>query len=177
MTGFLPIALVILALLAAAAAPRSLTVSSPKGWTRPFPPMPGHPRITSPYGWRTDPITGKRGFHKGLDLAAPTGTAMFAPYDGIVYRVDRDGVGRGVFSGNAVVVETGGWRWTFMHLSSAVVHAGDPVIRGKVLGFTGATGRATGPHLHIQIADRNGNSVDPATIYALETFETKRKAA
>ena len=124
MTGFVPIALVVLALLAAAAVPRSTVVPSPMRWTRPFPPMPGHPRITSPYGWRTDPITGKRGFHRGLDLAAPTGTAVFAPYDGVVYRVDRDGVGRGVFSGNAVVVETGGWRWTFMHLSSAVVRRG-----------------------------------------------------
>lgn len=141
----------------------------------PAAPLPGHPKTGSPYGWRTDPISGKRTFHRGLDIPVPTGTPVYAPFDGEVARVDRDGVGKGAFNGNAVLIRIDGYLWCFLHLSSVAVRSGEAVRRGQLLGKSGSTGRSTGPHLHIQVYDPSGQLVDPMTAYPAGTFTRRER--
>ena len=133
-------------------------------------PLPGHPKTGSAYGWRTDPITGQRAFHRGLDIPVPVGTPVYAPLGATVERVDRDGVGKGAVNGNAVILRIDRYRWAFLHLSSVAVRPGATVQKGQLLGRTGQTGRATGPHLHIQVYDPAGKLVDPLTVYPANTF-------
>ncbi len=133
-------------------------------------PLPGHPKSGSGFGWRTDPITKQPAFHRGLDIPVPVGTPVYAPFAGSVERVDRDGVGRGAVNGNAAILKVGAYRWCFLHLSSVAVRPGQEVQRGQLLGHSGQTGRATGPHLHIQVYDPSGRLVDPMTVYPLDTF-------
>lgn len=136
----------------------------------PHAPLAGSVRAGSGFGWRTDPITKQTAFHRGLDLPVPEGTPVHAPLDGVVERVDRDGVGRGVVNGHAVLLRAGGYRWAFLHLSSVAVRAGQKVQRGQILGRTGQTGRTTGPHLHIQVYDPTGRLVDPLSVYPPGAF-------
>ena len=133
-------------------------------------PLPGHPKTGSAYGWRTDPITKQPAFHRGLDIPVPVGTPVYAPLAGIVERVDRAGVGRGVTNGNAIFVRSNGYLWAFLHLSAVELLVGAKVQKGQLLGRTGQTGRATGPHLHIQVYDPAGKLVDPLTVYPANTF-------
>jgi len=112
--------------------------------------------ITSHFGYRTSPFTGRREFHRGLDIAQRPGTPVIAPADGKVtyagfnnlwgYRVDiSHGYGYNTFYG---------------HLEKILVKPGQMVKRGQVIGYLGSTGRATGPHLHYQI-NVNGVAVNP----------------
>ena len=133
-------------------------------------PLPGQPKTGSPYGWRTDPITGQTAFHRGLDIPVAEGTPVYAPFAGTVDRVDRAGVGKGAVNGNAVILRVGSYRWCFLHLSSVAVRAGEKVQRGQLLGRSGQTGRATGPHLHVQVYDPRGQLVDPMQVYPQGTF-------
>ena len=133
-------------------------------------PLPGQPTTGSPYGWRTDPITGQRAFHRGLDIPVPEGTPVYAPFAGTVERTDRDGVNKGVVNGNAVILKVGAYRWAFLHLSSVAVWPGQKVQKGQLLGRSGQTGRATGPHLHVQVYDQHGQLVDPMKVYPQGTF-------
>ena len=133
-------------------------------------PLPGQPKTSSPFGWRTDPFTQQTAFHRGLDIPVPVGTPVYAPFAGTVERVDRDGVGKGAVNGNAVIVGVNGYRWCFLHLSSVAVRPGQKVQRGQLLGRSGKTGRATGPHLHIQVYDPRGQLVDPMKVYPQGTF-------
>ena len=133
-------------------------------------PLPGQPSAGSGFGMRTDPFTKQPAFHRGLDIPARVGTLVYAPFVGTVERIDRDGVGRGVTNGHAVFIRSNGFLWAFLHLSAVSVTAGARVQRGQLLGKTGATGRATGPHLHIQVYDPSGRLVDPMTVYPLDTF-------
>jgi murein DD-endopeptidase MepM/ murein hydrolase activator NlpD len=135
------------------------------------PPLPGAPnRISSRFGPRIDPVYGGREDHPGLDLRAVPGTPVFAPVDGRVIRVDLDGLGRGVVNGNAVMIQGEGLTWAFLHLTAAVVHREQQVQRGDLLGVTGATGKASGPHLHVQIWGPDGVNVDPEGVYPRGTF-------
>jgi murein DD-endopeptidase MepM/ murein hydrolase activator NlpD len=112
--------------------------------------------MTSDFGMRTHPVLGGRRAHKGIDLAAPTGTPVYATADGVVSRAEP-------FSsyGNYIQIEHGGELQTrFGHLSGFAVVAGQQVHKGDIIGFVGATGRATGPHLHNEVRV-NGEAVDP----------------
>lgn len=94
--------------------------------------------------------------HAGLDVAAGTGTPVKAPADGVVANV-----GEYFFNGNTVFIDHGqGLITAYMHLSRIDVRAGETVKRGKTLGAIGATGRATGPHLHWAVF-LNNTPVDP----------------
>ncbi|WEK45348.1 MAG: M23 family metallopeptidase [Candidatus Andeanibacterium colombiense] len=119
--------------------------------------------LTSGYGMRTHPVLGGRRNHKGLDLAAPTGTPVYAPADGLIARADW-------FSsyGNYIQIEHGGELQTrYGHLSGFAVHAGDRVHKGDLIGYVGTTGRSTGPHLHYEVRVA-GESVDPTPYLAGE---------
>ena len=151
--------------------PRREPVSPPpRSPTGAHAPLPGQPKTGSPDGWRTDPITGQKAFHRGLDIPVPEGTPVYAPFAAVVERVDRDGVGKGSLNGNAVILRVGDYRWAFLHLSSVAVRAGEKVQRGQLLGRSGQTGRSTGPHLHIQVYDALGQLVDPMKVYPQGTF-------
>lgn len=112
--------------------------------------------LTSDYGMRTHPVLGGRRNHKGVDLAAPTGTPVYATADGIVARADR-------FSsyGLYIQIEHGADLETrFAHLSRLAVAAGQRVNKGDVIGYVGTTGRSTGPHLHYEVRI-GGEAVNP----------------
>jgi murein DD-endopeptidase MepM/ murein hydrolase activator NlpD len=114
------------------------------------PAMPVSGVVTSEVGWRVDPITGGRRFHKGTDIAAPAGTPIQAVADGTVV---ESGV-KGSY-GNAVVIQTDdGRRMLYAHNQHNFVRVGDRVVRGDAIAAVGSTGRATGPHVHFEVSKR-----------------------
>lgn len=120
-------------------------------------PAPVQGRLSSPFGLRRFFNGQERNPHSGLDFAVPRGTPVQAPADGVVTVV-----GDYFFNGRTVFVDHGqGFITMYCHLDSVSVMKGQEVKRGDVLGKVGATGRATGPHLHWNVS-LNGNRVDPA---------------
>lgn len=119
-------------------------------------PLVGGPRITSPYGARVHPVTGKRQTHWGIDFAAPMGTNVYAPASGTVAAVWTDST-----CGNGLrIAHSGGYETVYCHLSQALVKNGDIIQAGCVVAKTGNTGRTTGPHLHYAMK-YNGTRMDP----------------
>lgn len=113
--------------------------------------------VTSTYGNRISPFTGRPQRHKGLDIANRVGTSVIAPANGIVVKVGRNGA-----LGKSVVISHGyGVKTTYGHLSEASVKTGQRVKRGQKIASMGNTGRSTGPHLHYAITS-NGVSVNPS---------------
>lgn len=113
-------------------------------------------KLTSSYGMRVHPVIGGRRAHKGIDLAGPVGTPIYATADGIVSRADW-------FSsyGLYVSIEHGGALETrYGHMSRLNVANGQRVRKGDTIGFIGTTGRSTGPHLHYEVRV-NGEAVNP----------------
>lgn len=119
--------------------------------------------VTQPFGCTTldlepfAPYCASRHVHTGIDLAAPTGTAVLAATAGTI-RVGFDGSGCGLY-----VVESSGahMRMLYCHLSAAIVADGSSVAAGQVIGQVGATGMSTGPHLHFEV-QIDGHPIDPA---------------
>jgi murein DD-endopeptidase MepM/ murein hydrolase activator NlpD len=112
--------------------------------------------LTSGFGMRTHPVLGGRRQHAGIDLAAPTGTPVYATADGVVSRADW-------YSsyGLYISVEHGASMQTrYAHLSRLAVTAGDSVKKGDLIGYVGSTGRSTGPHLHYEVRI-DGLAVNP----------------
>lgn len=114
-------------------------------------------KVTSPYGYRCDPFTGKQSWHNGLDLRAKNEPA-YAMMDGIVEKVGYDNR-----SGNYVTLRHGNYRVSYCHLSSIIVRKGEYVYPGIIVGVTGNTGRSTGSHLHLT-CKKDGKSVNPAIL-------------
>ena len=113
-------------------------------------------RLTSDFGMRTHPVLGGRRSHKGVDLAAPTGTPIYATADGYVSKAEW-------FSsyGKYVSIEHGANLQTrFAHMSGITVKAGTRVKKGDIIGYVGSTGRSTGPHLHYEVRI-DGRAVNP----------------
>jgi murein DD-endopeptidase MepM/ murein hydrolase activator NlpD len=124
--------------------------------SRVTPSYPVSGRLTSRYGPRTDPFTGRLRLHRGIDIAAPAGTPFHAASPGTV-------VFAGLLSdyGNTVIVEDpDGNRTLYGHAARVLVRAGDTVDAQQPLGFVGSTGRSTGPHLHFE-AQVGNQPVDP----------------
>jgi murein DD-endopeptidase MepM/ murein hydrolase activator NlpD len=121
--------------------------------------------FTSGYGVRSDPFRGSAAMHAGIDLAAPTGTAVYATADGIVERAQWEGG-----YGNMVEVEHGkGLATRFGHLSRILVHPGQSVHRGDLIALVGSTGRSTGPHLHYEVRI-DGHAVNPVPFLQASDF-------
>lgn len=112
--------------------------------------------ITSPYGWRTHPIFGTQRYHSGIDIAGDYGDPIKAADGGIVSDASWwSGYG------NMVVIDHGGNIQTlYGHCSQLLVSEGQHVSKGQVIALVGATGYATGPHLHFEVR-QNGSPVDP----------------
>lgn len=117
--------------------------------------------ISSPYGRRVDPISGRMAWHTGIDVAGRRGSDVIAIAAGVVvYAGQRDGYG------NMVEIEHGdGYVTRYAHQSDLRVRQGDIVRRGDALGKLGSTGRSTGPHVHVEVL-KNGRHVNPATYVA-----------
>ncbi len=103
--------------------------------------------------------------HMGIDFAVPAGTPIHAPAGGVVTLADPDLY----FEGGTVFLDHGqGLVSVFMHMSAIAVHDGERVAKGAVLGRVGATGRATGPHLHWSLKWRNRYYVNPESALSLD---------
>ena len=118
---------------------------------------PANGVITSEYGWRTDPFTGRSALHDGIDIGAPSGTPIFATDSG---KVIQAGFNNGGF-GNWTLIDHGGVISGYAHQSALAVQAGQNVGRGQVIGYVGSTGRSTGAHLHFQMGPGPGNFQNP----------------
>ena len=119
---------------------RPVTVSQPA-----VTPVQG--TVTSGFGIRTNPITGKQGWHTGLDIAALTGTPIAAAYSGTVAETGQtSGRGNYIRLRHSDSLET-----MYCHLSQIDVEEGDEIQAGDTIGLVGSTGMSTGPHLHFEV--------------------------
>lgn len=113
-------------------------------------------RLTSGYGMRNHPVLRKRRQHNGVDLAAPTGTPVYATADGLISRADWfSSYGLYISIDHGAELET-----RYAHLSRLAVAAGERVEKGDLIGYVGSTGRSTGPHLHYEVRV-DGVAVNP----------------
>ncbi len=120
------------------------------GWER---------RVTSEFGNRVDPITGKRKGHGGMDLAVPTGTPIRAALPGTVTVSKYNAGGYGYY----VMIDHGnGLATLYGHCSKLLAKAGQTVQAGDIIALSGSTGRSTGPHLHFEVRV-NGERTNPRT--------------
>ena len=125
-------------------------------------PITGELAVTSPFGWRIHPVTGAGTGHQGVDFAAAEGTPQYASAAGTVTYWDSASCGIGLDL-NVGYVDGHSYVVTLCHLSGRNVANGQYVNRGDVIGFTGSTGYATGPHVHFQVA-QDGVYIDPMTL-------------
>lgn len=115
-------------------------------------------RLTSPFGMRRHPISGDMRMHKGVDLAAPAGTPIYAVADGVVsFQGDKSGYGNFLEIDHNPTLQT-----AYAHLQGFApgLREGARVRRGQIIGYVGSTGRSTGAHLHFETR-MNGQAVDP----------------
>jgi murein DD-endopeptidase MepM/ murein hydrolase activator NlpD len=127
----------------------ALAASTPSIW-------PAHGWLTGTFGGRSDPFTGEPGYHQGLDISTDKGQPVFATADGAVESATYTGD-----YGNLIVLKHGFDLVTrYGHLSAFNVKPGQTVKRGAIIGYVGATGRATGSHLHYEIL-ANGKLINP----------------
>lgn len=134
-------------------------------------PVPGH-GINSPYGMRR--LGGEPGvrLHKGVDIAAPQGTAVLATAEARVLRIGHDPQGYGNF---IELSHPNGLTSLYGHLSRIDVASGDAVAAGARIGLVGSTGYSTGPHLHFEVR-RAGAQVNPVKVIGRD-FEIRANAA
>jgi murein DD-endopeptidase MepM/ murein hydrolase activator NlpD len=126
-----------------------LAAATPSIW-------PTHGWLSSSTGNRTDPFTGEKDFHPGLDISAEKGDPVYSTADGTVISATAAGN-----YGNLVIIDHGfGIETRYGHLSAFKVKAGQQVKRGDLLGLVGSTGRATGAHLHYEVR-ANGRILNP----------------
>ena len=114
-------------------------------------PLPVAGTITSPQGYRTDPITGEISYHSGTDITVPEGTPILAAADGTVTVANALDSWGGSYGYHVKLDHGGGLTTLYAHCSSICVTVGQQVKAGQVIAYVGHTGRATGPHLHFEI--------------------------
>ena len=114
-------------------------------------------RVTSEFGYRSDPFTGQSSGHTGIDIAVPTGTPVRAALPGVVTTATYNAGGYGYY----VKIDHGNGMVTlYAHNSKLLVKVGDAVEAGDMVSLSGSTGRSTGPHLHFEVRV-NGQQVNP----------------
>ena len=130
----------------------------------PVNPDPSKYRLTSPYGYRSDPISGVSTFHAGIDFAMDQGIPIYATGDGVVKTVSYELGGYG----NSVIIDHGfGYETRYAHMKVIYVVEGMKIKRGECLGESGKTGKVTGPHLHYEVFYR-GDHVNPIDYVDME---------
>ena len=124
----------------------------------PIVPDPSRYKMSSPFGYRTDPFTGASRMHTGLDFAMKIGNPVYATGDGVVESVKFEFFGYG----NSITIKHGfGYETIYAHLNSVKVIEGMKVKRGDCIGESGKSGRSSGPHLHYEVVYK-GRKVNPA---------------
>lgn len=127
-------------------------------------------RISSKFGLRHHPIRGFTCQHKGVDLAAPTGTPVMSAADGVVVKACY----YGAYGKYILVRHSGGYSTAYAHLSQISVKPGDRVKQHQTIGKVGATGRTTGAHLHYEV-HKNSVHINPLTAVSLPAAPLNRK--
>ena len=115
-------------------------------------------KVTSPYGYRRDPINGRKSMHHGIDLKAHN-EYVYSMMDGKVEKVGYD-----ARSGNYIILRHANFTISYCHLSKVHLAPGTPVFAGTIIGKSGSTGRATGEHLHI-VTKHKGIIFDPKILF------------
>lgn len=132
-------------------------------------PVEGEYQISALYGKRVHPVTGQTSEHSGLDISADAGTSVLAAADGTVVQSEFDQE-----LGNYVLLDHGADRLTLYGcLKDAKVSVSDTIKQGDVIGTVGQTGQATGPHLHLEVRDSQGDFYDPMDWYPDVELEAK----
>jgi len=127
-----------------------------------------NPIVSSSYGSRIDPFTGKLGYHKGLDYKIPSGTEVFSSEAGTVLST-----GFSKDLGNFVLVNhENSFQTLYGHLTQSIVKAGDKIEKNSLIAYSGNTGRVTGSHLHFAIK-KNNQFIDPSTVLTISTDQKK----
>ena len=126
-------------------------------------PIPGS--ITSPFGYRTDPLTGETSYHDGTDIAAPEGTPILAAADGTVTVANALDSWGGSYGYYVQIDHGSGLQTLYAHCCQVCVTQGQQVQAGQVIAYVGHTGRATGNHLHFEVRE-NGERVDAMRFYS-----------
>lgn len=116
----------------------------PNGW-----PLKEKSRVTARFGYRINPVTKKRQFHRGIDLKASRNTEVIATADGVVRYVKSKN--QGDFGRVIIVTHNNGFETVYAHLQKTLSKVGDVLRKGDVLGLSGNSGRSTGPHLHYEV--------------------------
>lgn len=132
-------------------------------------PLPGRYRISSLFGNRADPFTGRADNHTGTDIPAPGGTPIYAANDGVVTTVNTNPYGSS-YGYYCIISHGGGYATLYAHQCQApAVSVGQTVSKGQVIGYVGTTGRSTGNHLHFELRV-NGVRGDVLRLYPGMTF-------
>ena len=116
-------------------------------------------RISSSFGMRANPFTGRPHFHNGVDLAAPAGTDVYAAREGRVAETGNDAV----FGNYIIVAHDDNWVSLYGHLSAFSTSSRSYVTSNTIIGKVGSTGQSTGPHLHFELR-KNGTALDPTKL-------------
>jgi murein DD-endopeptidase MepM/ murein hydrolase activator NlpD len=129
----------------------------------PVNPDPSVYRLSSGFGYRSDPIYGRSAFHKGVDFAMNPGNPVYSTGDGVVESVKFEFFGYG----NQVVIDHGfGYKTRYAHLKAVGVVEGMKIKRGECIGQSGNSGKSSGPHLHYEVIYKD-RPVNPANYYDL----------
>ena len=120
--------------------------------------------LSSYYGSRTDPFTGKPGNHTGIDVPAARGTPIYAAKSGVVTTSVLGSGGSWAYGNHVVVSHSDGTSTLYAHMNSRAVSKGQTVKQGDIVGYVGTTGRSTGNHLHYEVRV-NGSRTDPLNYY------------
>jgi len=115
--------------------------------------------VSSPYGWRGDPFTGKRDFHYGIDIVSPSGSEVSAVEAGqVIFSGWKEGYGRVIEVKHENALTT-----LYAHNTKNLVKVGEKVAKYQSIALVGSSGKSTGPHLHYEVR-RNGKAIDPAQV-------------
>lgn len=119
--------------------------------------------ITSLFGYRVSPITNEYSLHTGLDIVAPENTEIYSAYDGIVVKAENNEI-----NGNYIVIKhSNALKTTYNHCNKLLVREGETVKKGEKIALVGATGYATGNHLHFEVI-LNGKYINPLWVLSYE---------
>lgn len=122
--------------------------------------------VSSFYGYRIDPFTGKKAWHRGVDIAGKAGSAVQAVAAGVVVKARESGS-----YGNVVEIKHGnGFVTRYAHNQALKVKKGDLIKKGDTIALMGSSGRSTGPHLHFEV-HKDGKPIDPGSVFS----DLKRK--
>lgn len=116
--------------------------------------------LSSRFGWRASPFTGKRSYHSGVDMACPQGTNVYAALSGKVTTVGYNSV----YGNYIIITHHSGYKTLYGHLSATLVSKGEKVFTDTKIGKVGSTGMSTGPHLHFTVF-KFGKTVDPQLLW------------